>query len=175
MSLGALVALILTFNVLTFGNGPVMVPLLQRHLVQDAGVLTLDQFLYAFAIGRATPGQANLYVAAIGYMTFGLAGAVATTAALMLPGYLMLPLVRGYERWRDVRAVRGFTRGVTGMSVGLMLAAVIDIGRDTLTSGLAGLVFVLTLGFILLLRWNALLAMVVAGGVGFVLKLALPA
>ncbi|HUZ73486.1 MAG TPA: chromate transporter [Stellaceae bacterium] len=172
MSLGALVGLILGFNLLTFGNGPVMVPLLQRHLVETSGVLTLDQFLYAYAIGRATPGQANLYVAAIGYMAYGWLGAAATVAAIQLPGYLVLPLVKGYERFRDVRAVGGFTRGLTAVSVSLMLSVTYDIGRDTLGSPLTWVAFGLTLGLITIRRWNALLAMVVASAAGAALKLA---
>jgi chromate transporter len=56
MNLLALVFFIFVFNLLTFGSGPVMVPLLQHHLVEQNGLLTLDQFLYAYALGRATPG-----------------------------------------------------------------------------------------------------------------------
>jgi chromate transport protein ChrA len=174
VSLAELAGLILSFNLLTFGNGPVMVPLLQRHLVQDSGVLTLDQFLYAFAVGRVTPGQANLYVAAIGYMTYGLPGALLTMAAITLPGYAVLPLVRGYERFRDLPAVQGFVRGLTCVSVGLMLAAVVDIGRATLTGAAPVATFALTLVLVLLRRWNALLAMIAASGAGFALKLLLP-
>lgn len=171
MSLGALTGLVLTFNLLTFGNGPVMVPLLQHHLVDQAGALTLDQFLYCYAVGRLTPGQANLYVAAIGYMTYGIIGAIATTAAIMVPGYLMLPLVKGYERFRDNRAVRGAIRGLTCTAVGLIFAAAIEIGRGALTSTVAGAVFALTLVFVLALRWNGLVAMLAAGGAGAALKL----
>jgi chromate transporter len=172
MSLPALVFLIFGFNLLTFGNGPVMVPLLQRHLVEDSGLLTLDQFLYAYALGRATPGQANLYVAALGYMTYGWAGAVLTIAAIQVPGYLMLPLVRGYERFREVRAVRGFTRGLTAVSVSLMLSVTWDIGRQTLTGWITAVVFAATLGLITLRHWNALAAMLAAGAVGAALHFA---
>lgn len=172
MSLAELVWLILGFNLLTFGNGPVMVPLLQRHIVEESGILSLDQFLYAYAIGRVTPGQANLYVAAIGYMTYGWIGAFASVAAIQVPGYLMLPLVRFYERFRDLRAVRGFTRGLTAVSVSLMLSVTYDIGRDTLASPLTWAAFALTLGLITLRRWNALSAMAAASAAGALLKFA---
>jgi chromate transporter len=171
MSLLGLVILVLGFNLLTFGNGPVMVPLLQRHLVGEGGILSLDQFLYAYALGRATPGQANLYVAALGYMTYGWAGAVATIAAIQVPGYLMLPLVRGYERFRDVGAVRGVTRGLTAVSVSLMLSLTWDIGRETLSDAITVIVFALSLGLITLRHWNALYAMLAAGALGAALKL----
>ncbi len=172
MNLATLVGLVLGYNLLTFGNGPVMVPLLQRHIVEGAGILSLDQFLYAYAVGRVTPGQANLYVAAIGYMTFGWSGALATIAAIQVPGYLMLPLVKGFERFREVRAVRGFTRGLTAVSVSLMLSVTYDIGRDTLGDPLTWAAFALTLGLITVARWNALMAMVVASLAGAALKVA---
>jgi len=95
MSLLALCVTVFTYNAMTFGNGPVMVPLLQADLVDRRGVLSTDQLLYAFTVARVTPGQANTYVAAIGYMLHGLVGALACTAAIMLPGYLMLPLLWG--------------------------------------------------------------------------------
>src|SRR5205807_5914905 len=117
MSLWKLALLIALFNLMTFGNGPVMIPLLQTHLVNEHGVLTQDQLLYAFTIARVTPGQANLYVAAIGYMLFGWTGAVLITLAIMLPGYLMLPLLSGYSHLSDSRRVRGFRRGLTTASI----------------------------------------------------------
>jgi chromate transporter len=172
MSLLALITMILGYNLLTFGSGPVMVPLLQRHLVQDTGILTLDQFLYCYAIGRVTPGQANLYTAAIGYMIYGWLGALAAVAAIQLPGYLVLPVVKGYERFRDVRAVRGFTRGLTAVSVSLMFSVVWQIGRESLTDPITWAAFAVTLGLIIVRRWNALAAMAAAVLAGAALKFA---
>src|SRR5881394_605510 len=140
MSLWKLALLIALFNLMTFGNGPVMIPLLQSHLVEGSRVLTQDQLLYAFTIARVTPGQANLYVAAIGYMLFGWTGAVLTTLAIMLPGYLMLPLLRGYGHLSDSRRVKGLTRGLTTASIGLIFAAVVEIARSTLLEPLAWII-----------------------------------
>ncbi len=172
MSLPALVFFIFVYNLLTFGSGPVMVPLLQHQLVEQTSLLTLDQFLYAYALGRATPGQANLYVAALGFMTYGWAGAIAMVLAIQVPGYLMLPLVRGYERFREVEAVRGFTRGLTAVSVSLMVSVTISIGRVALTNWITIVVFALTLGLIVGRRWNPILAIFAAGGLGAALQLA---
>ena len=74
MSLLELCVTVFVYNAMTFGNGPVMVPLLQDDLVDRRGVLSTDQLLYGFTIARVTPGQANTYVAAIGYMLHGLVG-----------------------------------------------------------------------------------------------------
>jgi chromate transporter len=166
VSLLELCAVMFLYNAMTFGNGPVMVPLLQADLVDRRGVLSTDQLLYAFTIARVTPGQANTYVAAIGYMLYGLVGALATTAAILLPGYLMLPLLWGYERVKAVRLVPCFTRGLTVASVGLIFAAALSIGRATLTGWVSLVVFAAALAMAQLLQWNPLLVLGVSALLG---------
>ncbi len=171
MSLPLLVGMIFLFNVMTFGNGPVMIPLLQKNLVEEQAVLTVDQLLYSFAIARVTPGQANMYVAAIGYMLYGWVGAILCVLAITLPGYLMIPLLKGFEHFKNNQQVKSFTRGLTTTSVGLIFAATLQIGKSSLTSLIAWVVFLVALGLTYLLKWNPILTLVVASVVGVLLKL----
>jgi chromate transporter len=175
VSLGRLLLLLFTANLLTFGSGRVMVPILEHDLVSASGALTLDQFLFAFTVGRITPGPANLYVASIGWMLYGLAGALLAAAVVMLPGYLIIPLAAGYRRLEGSGAVRGFGRGLTAASVGLILASTIDIGRSALGSPAAFAVCGLTLVLLHVLRWPTLLCLAVASAAGVVLAYVLPA
>ena len=170
MSLWKLALLIALFNIMTFGNGPVMIPLLQSHLVDGARVLTQDQLLYAFTIARVTPGQANFYVASIGYMLYGMPGAIVATLAIILPGYVMIPLLHGLEYLRDSRWIKGFTNGLMVTSVGLILAAVVQIARGTLTQPIAWVVLPATLVMTQLLKWNIFIALAVASCLGLLLK-----
>ena len=121
MSLGAFLLMVLGFNTLALGNGPVMIPLFRRGLVEERVVLGTDQLLYAFAIAQVTPGQNNVYVASLGYMVHGLAGGLLAILVMVLPGYTMLLLLRGYESLRNAPRVRRFSRGLTAASVGLDL------------------------------------------------------
>ena len=57
MSLWKLTLYIALFNLMTFGNGPVMIPLLQTHLVEGSGALSEDQLLYAFTIANDLLGE----------------------------------------------------------------------------------------------------------------------
>lgn len=171
MSLLELLLLIFTFNLLTFGNGPAMIPLLQADLVDRTGVLTIEQLLYAFAIARVTPGQANVYVASIGYFLFGLVGAVLATLVIQLPGYIMLPFMKVYERMRSNTWVAHFTRGLTAASVGLIFAATLSISARTLVEPAAWVVFSAALIMILLLKWNQMLSLLLAGLIGILLKI----
>jgi chromate transporter len=166
VSLLRLCAVVFAFNAMTFGNGLVMVPLLQGELVERRGVLTGEELLYAFTIARVTPGQANTYVAAIGYLLHGPVGALATTAAILLPGYLMLALLWGVRRLGAVRWVPAFTRGLTVASVGLIFAATWSIGRRTLTGWASLAVFAAALAMAQLLKWNPLVVLAVSALLG---------
>ena len=170
MSLWRLTLLIALFNLMTFGNGPVMIPLLQAHLVDGARVLTQDQLLYAFTIARVTPGQANFYIASIGYMLYGMPGAIVATLAIILPAYIMIPLLRGFEYLRHSRWIDGLTKGLTVTSVGLILAAVVQIARGTLSQPIAWVVLLATLIMTQLLKWNIFVALAGASSLGLLLK-----
>jgi chromate transporter len=161
--------LVLIFTIMAFGNGPAMLPLFQKTLVEDQGILSVEQMLYAFAISQVTPGQANLFVTSIGFMLFGLGGALLATLAMVSPAYLMLPLMRGYERVRSLALVRRFTRGLTSASVGLILAATVQIGRSSLTQPIGWFAFVLTLALCRLVRWKPLPSLLTASATGMVL------
>ena len=169
MSLGQLLIVIFTYNLLTFGNGSAVLALLQHRLVDD-GILNLNQFLYAYALGRVTPGQNNLYLASVGYMIYGWLGAMAAIVAIQVPGYLVIPVLKGYERVRHQRSVQGFIRGLTAASVGLMFAVGFNIGREALTGLVPWIVFLATLALVFLAKRGLLLGMVGAAVLGVSLK-----
>ena len=138
--------------------------------MEGARILTEDQLLYAFTIARVTPGQANFYVVSIGYMLYGITGAIVATLAIILPGYIMIPLLHGYEHLRDSRWINGFTKGLTVTSVGLILAAVVQIARAELTQPIAWVVLLATLVMTQLLKWNIMVALVAVSCIGLLLK-----
>jgi chromate transporter len=173
MSFVQLVVVVLTYNLLAFGNGSALLVLLQHYFVQEAGILNLDQFLYAYALGRITPGQNNLYLASIGYMVYGWLGALATIVCIQVPGYLVIPVVNIYERIRHDRSVQGFIRGLSAASVGLMFTIAFNIGRESLIGLVPWVVFLMTLALVFLARRGLLVGMVGAAVVGLVLKLGL--
>jgi len=173
MSFPQLLLVIFTFNMLAFGNGSALFALLQHHFVQDTGVLSLDQFLYAYALGRVTPGQNNLYLASIGYMIYGWLGSLGAVVAIQVGGYLVLPVLKVYERVRHARSVQGFIRGLTAASVGFMFAVAFRVGGEALTGFIPWLVFACTLALVFLARRGLLVGMVGAAATGLIVKLAL--
>jgi chromate transporter len=153
-------------NFLTFGNGTVMVAIFQNSLVQQAHVLTNEQLLYAFALARVTPGQANLYVASVAYMLAGFPGAVLSMVVIAAPSYLMIPLLRSYEFVRGNRAVAGLTRGLASTAVGLLLATTWNLSKDSLNGAVTWLVFGLGLALLLFTRLPPVVSLLIAAAVG---------
>jgi len=173
VTLGQMLVQIFVANMLTFGNGTVMAAILQQSFVQQAQVLTNDQLLYAFALARVTPGQANLYVASIAYMMFGLPGSVLSILVIALPSYLMIPLLHSYEFLRGSRLVMNMTRGLAATAVGLLLATTWNLAKDSMTEPVTWLVLALGLGLLIFTRLPTVVSLLAATGVGMVLVVAL--
>jgi chromate transporter len=158
-------------NVLTFGNGTVMTAILQNSFVQHKHVLSNEQLLFAFAISRVTPGQANLYVASIAYMLFGLVGAALSMVAIAAPSYVMIGLLRSYELVRGNPAVYGLTRGLACTAVGLLVATTWNLAKDALDGPRAWAVFGLCLALLLFSRLPMVVSLLLATAAGVVLVL----
>jgi chromate transporter len=159
-------------NILTFGNGTVMAAILQQSLVERAHVLTNDQLLYAFALARVTPGQANLYVGSIGYMLFGLPGAVLSVLVIALPSYLMIPLLHSYEFLRGNQLVLNMTRGLGATAVGLLLATTWNLAKDSMTAPVTWVVLAIGLGLLVFTRLPTVVSLLAATGIGVALVVA---
>ena len=154
MSLLLFILLVASSTIMGMGNGPAMVPFFQSDLVDGRAILTLEQMLYALAIAQVTPGQMNLFVTAIGYMLFGVPGALLATLFMILPAYSVLPLMHGYDRLRSRPRIRGLMRGLTCASVGLILAATVSLGRCSLSHPIGWVAFVITLVMSRLVKWK---------------------
>ena len=174
MSLAEMLGQLAVANLLTFGNGTVMAAILQQAFVQQAHALSNEQLLYAFALARVTPGQANLYVASIAYMMFGLPGACLSMVVIALPGYGMIPLLRSYERLRGNVLVQRFTRGLACTAVGLLLATTWNLSRDSLNVPVAWIVLAVALALMLGTKLPVLVSLVLSTAFGAALVLAAP-
>jgi chromate transporter len=174
MSMWDMLATLAVSNVLSFGNGTVMAAVLQNAFVEQAHALSNEQLLYAFALARVTPGQANLYVASIAYMMFGLPGAVLSMVVIAAPGYVMIPLLRSYELLRGNLLVQRFTRGLASTAVGLLLATTWNLSRDSLNVPVAWLVLGVGLALMLFTRLPIVLSLLISTLFGAAVIVALP-
>ncbi len=72
-----------------------------------------SDFGAALAVGQVTPGPTGLWVASLGYLTYGWLGAVLSLVSSVLPPLLVLPVAKVYARFGDLPVMRDFTRGLS--------------------------------------------------------------
>ncbi len=138
---------------LTFGSGLVIVPFLEKGLVQQTGWLDERQFLIAVAIGMLSPGPVVITATFVGYLVAGFWGALVSTIGIFLPSFLLVLLVAPVLiRHRTNAYVQGFVKGAYAAAIGTILGAAILLGRIAIGDWLTGLVALGSLAA--LARWN---------------------
>src|ERR1700730_2792282 len=149
---------------LTFGSGLVIVPFLEKGLVQHTGWLDERQFLVAVAMGMLSPGPVVITATFVGYVVAGFWGAVISTIGIFLPSFLLVLIVAPILlRYRNNSNVQGFVKGAYAAAIGTILGACVLLGRIAIGDWLTGLVALVSL--IVLFRWkvsNPLLVAVTA-------------
>jgi chromate transporter len=183
-SLGALLGKLLTFFLkagsLTFGSGLVIVPFLEKGLVQQTGWLNEREFLVAVAMGMISPGPVVITATFVGYLVGarftgslldGFWGSLAATVGIFLPSFLMILIVAPILlRYRTNPNVQGFIKGAYAAAIGTILGACVLLGKIAIGDWLTALIALGSL--VVLFRWkvsNPLLVAVsaVIGLIGF--------
>src|SRR5947207_1010879 len=151
--LGKLLAFFLKAGSLTFGSGLVIVPFLEKGLVQQTGWLTERQFLIAVAIGMISPGPVVITATFVGYLVAGFWGSVVATAGIFLPSFLFVLIIAPIlARHRDNANVSGFVKGAYGAAIGTILGACVLLGRTAIGDWLTALIAIVSLA--VLFRWK---------------------
>ena len=99
-------------NILGYGGGPSIVPLIQHEVVTINGWLTTAEFLEVFAMGNALPGPIAPKLAAfIGFEQAGVLGAFVGIFATVAPSAILMVLLMGLlKRHQDSPQVQRLTR-----------------------------------------------------------------
>jgi chromate transporter len=172
---GSILVQLLTFFLkagsLTFGSGLVIVPFLEKGLVQQTGWLNGRQFLVAVAMGMLSPGPVVITATFVGYLVAGLWGSLVSTVGIFLPSFLLVLIVAPIlMRHRANPNIQGFVKGAYAAAIGTILGAGILLGKIAIGDWLSALIGVLSL--VALARWkvsNPLLVGITAviGLIGF--------
>jgi chromate transporter len=162
--LAKLLAFFLKAGCLTFGSGLVIVPFLEKGLVQQTGWLNERQFLVAVAIGMISPGPVVITATFVGYLVAGFWGSLVSTVGIFLPSFLLVLIVAPIlVRHRANPNVQGFVKGAYAAAIGTILGACVLLGRIAIGDWLTALIALGSLGG--LFRWklsNPLLVAVTA-------------
>jgi chromate transporter len=159
--LGKLLLFFLKAGSLTFGSGLVIVPFLEKGLVQNTGWLNERQFLVAVAIGMISPGPVVITATFVGYLVAGFWGATVSTIRIFLPSFLFVLLVAPILiRHRAQPHVQGFVKSAYAAAIGTILGASLLLGKIALGDWLTALIAFSSL--LVLFRWKVSNPMLVA-------------
>jgi len=132
------------------GGGMIAVmPDVHRFVVDTHHWMTSEQFAAAFAMAQASPGPNFLYVSIIGWQVAGWTGALAASAAVVLPPALICyAVIRIGSGGASLRLQQAFRAGLIPLSAGLMLSGAWVLALtvdDTWRAALMTIVFVVLL------------------------------
>jgi chromate transporter len=145
MSGSAIFLTFLKIGAVWFGGGYVLFGLLDNEFVVN-GLMSRKQLIDAIAVGQITPGPLFSSVTFIGWQMKGFSGALMATAGIFIPSllfvWLLNPLV---PKMRSSKIFSTFLDAVNVASIAIIIAVLILMGKDTLTSWKTILISVISL------------------------------
>lgn len=121
----------------TFGGGYAMLPLIQDAVLQNKW-LSEEAIVNFIAVSESTPGPFAINIATYVGMERGRAlldipggflGAAVATLGVVLPSFIVILIVaRVYKKFQESKTVKGCMNGLRPSVIGLIAAAVLNIG-----------------------------------------------
>lgn len=126
--------LVLVESVIFSYSGWSSVAVIRAALVEKQGLLTDAQLMSFLAISQITPGPLGFYLLFVGYSVRGVLGLGMAGAALVLPSFLVVPVLKILDRGEQHAWLSGAATGVIVTSAALMLGTASDLAPRSVTS-----------------------------------------
>lgn len=184
---GALWNLLISFlqiGLFSFGGGYATIPLIQEQVVTMHKWLTFQEFADIITISQMTPGPVAVNTSTfVGIQIAGLPGAIVATFGCILSGFIIsISLFRFFQKHHDNAYIQHILNGLKASSCGLIassastiiLLAFFNVSSLTEIQSFnifAGASFLVCFFLIRKYKWNPMLIMVIAGGLGLVFYL----
>ena len=175
VSLGRLLAIFLKIGSIGFGGGMAVIALMEQEFVRKRRLIPLDEFVHSVGLGQVLGSFAVNVAIFIGYRLFGVAGALLSAGAFLVPSITLVIILSDlYFRYHAVPALQGAVAGLAPVVIALILNAGWSIGRKVLRSWPA---MVIAAGALAagIAQWSAVWVLVTAGVAGFLLPMGLTA
>lgn len=170
-TLGALTRSIFKVGLFGFGGGLGMLALLRAECVKKKKFITDEELSTAVAMGQMLPGPfVPNYCEYIGYHLFGLRGAVAAGAALVLPSFLlMIVLSWFYLTFNTLPSITLVFKGIAAVITSIILWAAYEMGRVLIKDAKGIIVFFFALA-LFLLKFDPILTVILCGALNIAIE-----
>jgi chromate transporter len=150
-----------------------VIALMEQEFVRKRRLIPLDEFVHSVGLGQVLGSFAVNVAIFIGYRLFGVAGALLSAGAFLVPSITLVIILSDlYFRYHAVPALQGAVAGLAPVVIALILNAGWSIGRKVLRSWPA---IVIAAGALAagVSQWSAVWVLVTAGAAGFLLPVRL--
>ncbi len=168
ISLYRLFMIFLKVGAFTFGGGYAMIPIFERELVYRYKLIKPESFYDTLTICQSIPGAIAVNFAAfVGYKLKGYKGAFIALLGVIIPSFVFILLIAIFLfQFIEMRYVAAFFQGVRLSVVALIFLAGYKLLRQNRTY-LGIFIIVFTLALIVALQAHPVIAIVFAGGFGY--------
>jgi len=158
----------LKIGAFTIGGGYAMVPVIQKEVVDNAKLITEDEFLDYIAVAQSIPGIIAVNVSTfIGYKLYGLIGAFFICFAVVLPSFVIIVLLaNALMLYREsVYLIKVFS-GVRPAVIGIMMFSVYKLYKPLKKTNFSFFIIILNIIFIIGLNIHPIISLIVSGIIG---------
>jgi chromate transporter len=118
-----------SIDIFAFGGGFAALPLMFHQVVDVHAWLDSTTFLNGIALGQVTPGPIVITATFVGFLAYGLPGAIVATFGIFVPSFLIvIGLAPYFDRLRDSPIYYRIFRGILFSFVGLLVSVTIKFG-----------------------------------------------
>lgn len=119
----------LQIGLFSIGGGYAVIPLIQEHVVDLRGWLSIQEFTDIITISQMTPGPLAVNTSTfVGLQIGGIPGAVAATLGCVFSGFVIsLILCRVFDRYKKSEYGLKLLKGLKAASAGLIVSAAMTI------------------------------------------------
>jgi chromate transporter len=132
-----LAVVMLKIDLFAFGGGFASLPLMLHEVVNNRGWLDSKTFMDGIALGQVTPGPIIITATFVGYMVYGLLGAVVATIAIFTPSFFMvIAAAPFFDRLKNsiyfMKAIDGIFASFVGLLIYVCIKFTIVVPWDIL-------------------------------------------
>lgn len=118
----SLAAVMLKIDLFAFGGGFASLPLMLHEIVINRGWLDSKTFMDGIALGQITPGPIVITATFVGYLVYGITGALVATIAVFAPSFFMvITIAPFFDRLKNSIYFMKAIDGIFASFVGLLL------------------------------------------------------
>ena len=169
MSMQAMAGIFLKLGTIGFGGGMAVIAMMQDEFVTRRRQFTAEEFLHGVGMAQILGPFAPNAAFFLGYRKYGLAGALLSVLAFLLPSItIVIALSFLYFKYNSIPALQGVFAGLGPVVIALVLSAAWSMGRSSV-KGWVAVIFALVGLAAGALRINPAWALLAAGAVGLMI------